>query len=317
MHFQQTYADDFGSSNTTKCDGPQQYMWVFQNFGQCIHTDIDFMGFALGMLSNLCWLAAQGPQLWKNYKNGEAESLSILFLAEWLTGDITNLIGCILLIKSTTVTQLTTAVYFCIIDTMMVTQWLYYHNKNKKKKSKFRVQLNSLLLPIVAVGTPMAMLGMFAGSEHSQHRDSNSNHDHGGGRVLLGQRVDASTDILVGYILSWVCAMLYFTSRIPQIVANFRRKTCEGLSPVMFAMAVCGNLFYAAGALTNGGTELDIFYIRLPFLVGSVGTLVFDFTILMQYCCYSKPKSNAYEDDGDDPLLHDGGQYSNHNLGQF
>ena len=51
-------------------------------------------------------------------------------------------------------------------------------------------------------------------------------------------------------------------------------------------MAVMGNVFYAAGVLTQNGTQLDVFLIRLPWLIGSVGTLIFDFTILVQYCVY-------------------------------
>ena len=35
-------------------------------------------------------------QLYLNFKLGRAEGLSLLFLADWLLGDITNLIGCIL-----------------------------------------------------------------------------------------------------------------------------------------------------------------------------------------------------------------------------
>eukprot|EP00040_Diaphanoeca_grandis_P040070 m.261151 g.261151 ORF g.261151 m.261151 type:complete len:326 (-) comp41403_c0_seq1:690-1667(-) len=303
MHFAAGIGNLGNTTSDTRChDSDATYHWVYEFFGECCNTDFEFTGFALGMISNLCWLAAQAPQLWKNYVNGKAESLSILFLAEWLTGDITNLAGCLLLIKTTTRTQLYTAIYFCIIDSMMVSQWIYYERKNRKPKNR-GVQMNTLLAPIVLVATPMALMSLlYDGDGAAQSRVTVSDYTghHGGSRVLLGHRIDATHDELVGYILAWICAILYFTSRIPQIVTNFRRKNCEGLSPVMFTMAVCGNLFYAAGALTNGGLELDIFLIRLPFLVGSVGTLLFDFTILMQYFCYGKGKNAIYE--GDDAL---------------
>lgn len=35
-------------------------------------------------------------QMIKNWRSGTARGLSFVFLAEWLIGDVTNLIGCIL-----------------------------------------------------------------------------------------------------------------------------------------------------------------------------------------------------------------------------
>lgn len=307
VHFEGT-GDDL-----SKCGPGTEYSWVYVYFRACITTDLEFTGFVLGMLSNVCWLIAQGPQLWKNYKNGKADSLSFLFLAEWLTGDITNLIGCLL--TNTTKTQLYTAAYFCVIDTAMVTQWLYYNNQNKKKKGR-GVSLNSLLFPLLLCATPSVLLALALGSGATDAvapvqgvwgdaAVELGGHHHG--RALLGKVVLAHNDSeLTGYILGCICAFLYFTSRIPQIVTNFRRKSCEGLSPLMFTMAVMGNVFYAAGVLTQNGTQLDIFLIRLPWLIGSVGTLIFDFTILVQYCVYGTPTDA--EVNGDDagvkqPLL--------------
>jgi uncharacterized protein with PQ loop repeat len=62
---------------------------------------------------------------------------------------------------------------------------------------------------------------------------------------------------LIGYVCGCISGLLYFTSRIPQIKANYKRKSTEGLEPLMFVMAVLGNLLYAAGVLTKGvSTEL-------------------------------------------------------------
>jgi PQ loop repeat protein len=38
--------------------------------------------------------------------------------------------------------------------------------------------------------------------------------------------------------LGWISAALYVLSRIPQLLDNFKRKSTEGLSIIMFIMAV-------------------------------------------------------------------------------
>lgn len=47
-------------------------------------------------MSLFAWLWAQLPQVIKNYRNHSVEGLSWLFLFNWLLGDATNLIGCLL-----------------------------------------------------------------------------------------------------------------------------------------------------------------------------------------------------------------------------
>ena len=88
---------------------------------------------------------------------------------------------------------------------------------------------------------------------------------------------------LLGTVLAWASALIYLLSRIPQIVKNIKRGSVEGLSPLMFFCAVMGNSTYAASMFVKG----DNLIASLPFLVGSIGTLAFDFTILCQFVYYS------------------------------
>jgi hypothetical protein len=87
----------------------------------------------------------------------------------------------------------------------------------------------------------------------------------------------------LGNILAWASASIYLLSRIPQIVKNMKRGSVEGLSPIMFFCAVMGNATYATSMFVKGGDLIG----SLPFLVGSLGTLGFDFTILCQFVYYS------------------------------
>ena len=87
----------------------------------------------VGLSSIACWLVAQAPQMWTNYKIKKSEQLSFFFLFQWflgrcklahVLGDATNLVGCILTHQNPT--QFYTAIYFCTIDIAMLSQYLYY-----------------------------------------------------------------------------------------------------------------------------------------------------------------------------------------------
>lgn len=76
-------------------------------------------------------IATQVPQLIENYKCGSAEGVSLSFLAVWLLGDITNFFGAVWAGLVPTVIVL--AVYFCFLDSVLITQCLYYNIINARK----------------------------------------------------------------------------------------------------------------------------------------------------------------------------------------
>lgn len=74
------------------------------------------------------------PQLIENYRQGSAEGISLLFLAVWFIGDITNLAGAYWAGLVPTVTAL--AVYFCFADLILISQCLYYNIINARRERK-------------------------------------------------------------------------------------------------------------------------------------------------------------------------------------
>ncbi|KAI0082619.1 hypothetical protein K474DRAFT_1654730 [Panus rudis PR-1116 ss-1] len=80
----------------------------------------DFLGYA----SIGCWLGAQFPQVLENIRLQSVEGLALPFLANWLLGDLTNLLGCILTHQLPFQTYL--AVYFCLVDFTLFGQYFYY-----------------------------------------------------------------------------------------------------------------------------------------------------------------------------------------------
>ncbi|EGD76265.1 hypothetical protein PTSG_00968 [Salpingoeca rosetta] len=263
-----------GSSNSSSCE----YQWADKYLGECVHNERQLAGLILGLSSILCWMVAQTPQLYKNFRNSTAEGLSGAFLADWLAGDITNLVGCIL--TKQVPTQLYTAIWFCIIDTCMLVQWLYY-NKFRRKPGKVYVVYS--VVCVLAL-SPLLMKAQQLGGGDSFEASASSSATHHGRNLLTINSFSSATSI-AGWSIGWVSGLMYFTSRIPQIVKNFRRRSCEGLSLAMFCMAILGNITYALGVLLQS-VERDFLIDHMPWLLGSVGTLIFDFTIFCQFLCF-------------------------------
>ncbi|KAJ6226569.1 lysosomal amino acid transporter 1 [Anaeramoeba flamelloides] len=111
-------------------NGHEYSHWINKVFSDCIWSVKDYFSFFIGLSSILCWLVAQLPQIILNYKTKRADSLSFIFLTEWLLGDITNLTGCILAHQLPP--QTATAIYFVIIDLTLFVEFVWYRNKNKK-----------------------------------------------------------------------------------------------------------------------------------------------------------------------------------------
>ncbi|KAI0831310.1 PQ loop repeat-domain-containing protein [Trametes gibbosa] len=84
----------------------------------------------LGYTSIACWLGAQFPQVLENARRQSVDGLALPFLMNWLLGDATNLIGCILTHQLPFQTYLAT--YFVFVDFSLLSQYLYYKRRTEK-----------------------------------------------------------------------------------------------------------------------------------------------------------------------------------------
>lgn len=117
---------------------------------------------------------------------------------------------------------------------------------------------------------------------------------------------------IVGRIFSWMSTILYLGSRPPQLIKNHRRKSTEGLSPLLFMAAFGGNFFYSTSLLTNpnawydfapygGGGWADVHgnsrweYIgrTIPFFLGAFGVLFFDGFMGVQFLMYGSQDDDS------------------------
>jgi uncharacterized protein with PQ loop repeat len=102
--------------------------WLLRDFSAtfhtCVPTNLAFISSVLGTCSIVAWLFAQLPQIYKNNRLKSTSGLSIFFLAEWLLGDLSNLLGSIF--TSQALWQVIIAAYYVTVDCALVGQWIWY-----------------------------------------------------------------------------------------------------------------------------------------------------------------------------------------------
>ncbi|KAK3779426.1 hypothetical protein RRG08_015827 [Elysia crispata] len=101
------------------------------------------------------------------------------------------------------------------------------------------------------------------------------------------------TDI-IGYAIGIVSSIFYLGSRIAQIVKNTKKKSTDGLSQLMFFLAVLGNLAYGLQILVHS-VETEFLLEKTPWLVGSLGVIGLDCTLLAQFHFYKDKQENIDE----------------------
>lgn len=202
------------------------------------------------------------------------------------------------------------AVLQCV-DMILLSQFLYYRFKNRQRpasdlRASVTMSLNGNetspllsdgLAPSASAGKKRAysLFAMFSLSALVIVMLGDALLDEAGphgkdtplgatGRVLLFQQKNKYVNI-IGTIIAWGSACFYLGSRVPQIYKNYKRGSTDGLALTMFMCAVMGNTFYAISIFLASYSWAD-YRVRLPYLIGSIGTLSFDFTIFSQFSYY-------------------------------
>lgn len=107
-----------------------------------------------------------------------------------------------------------------------------------------------------------------------------------------------------GQFCGYLCAIFYLGSRVPQLLLNWRRQSTDGVSMLFFMFACLGNLTYVLSIFAydgcSGTTSGEIcspedaskqygryLLVNLSWLAGSLGTLLLDMCIFVQFFMYS------------------------------
>ncbi|GFO36000.1 lysosomal amino acid transporter 1 homolog [Plakobranchus ocellatus] len=99
---------------------------------------------------------------------------------------------------------------------------------------------------------------------------------------------------LIGYSIGIISSLFYLGSRISQIVKNVKASSTDGLSFLTFLLAVLGNLAYGLQILVHS-LETEFLLEKTPWLVGSLGVIGLDCTLLCQFYYYDAKKRSISE----------------------
>ena len=273
-----------------------------------------------GSVSVACWVVVFSPQIIENFRRSSAEGLSLSFLVIWLTGDVFNVIGGLL--QGVLPTMIILALYYTLADIILIIQVMYYRRRQRNAAaaaarvgwyeqgphlspatpllsdedinhvqrpaawSLLKSTLVNLTCVVIVVAAGIA--GYLVSPKASSSRD----------------RVDDVELDFWGQVFGYACALFYLGSRFPQLLLNYRRKTCEGLSLLFFLFSCLGNVTYVfsilAAALASGEKQYqyhtvvdwDIvgryLAVNASWIIGSAGTLVLDGIIFAQFFMYGK-----------------------------
>ncbi|KAI8722252.1 hypothetical protein NCS52_00368700 [Fusarium sp. LHS14.1] len=131
------------------------------------------------------------------------------------------------------------------------------------------------LLAVYAIGFAGWFVSYKVGAWDGADPGTPDSHDH------------AKTGIeIAGLTLGYFSAALYLCARIPQIIKNYREKSCEGLALLFFMLSLSGNLTYGI-SLVAYSQDKGYLLNALPWLLGSLGTIAEDLIIFIQFRIYS------------------------------
>ncbi|CAI5759009.1 unnamed protein product [Candida verbasci] len=258
----------------------------------------------MGSTSLACWIVLLMPQLIEQWRLKSVEGIAIGFISIWFLGDLFNAIGAIWAHLLPEVIFL--AIWFCIADSLMIFSYFYYtkiyhkkhlhhhhghhhqhsHGENEEHRPLIRRRSSTLtdialepeyhsifvkyILPIIFV-ISCGFIGYFLnGSKDQVDKPIDSPHDV----ISFGPQV-----------MGYCSAILYLGARIPQIIQNYQRKSVHGLSLLFFLFSTLGNLTYA-GQILFYRSDLKYVVLNLSWLLGSIGTIVEDAIIFIQFYIY-------------------------------
>ncbi|KAJ2330479.1 hypothetical protein GGI00_003683 [Coemansia sp. RSA 2681] len=91
----------------------------------------------------------------------------------------------------------------------------------------------------------------------------------------------------------YMSAAVYLGAYIPQLVQNYRSKSTEGLSMLMFILVILANTTYCLSVLTFQKPTCEYLRKYASWLLGASGTIWLELAVLYQFHHYRRPHTSS------------------------
>jgi uncharacterized protein with PQ loop repeat len=210
------------------------------------------------ILSVICYSLVYYPQFYEIYKTKCTKGISIWMLLLWSQADFMCLYSTILL--GLLLNLIIMAWYHVFIGFCITIFTFYYKIKNDTFYEK--VKMTIIITIYYTINIIIGLILTFK----------------------TPQTIPSSVGI--GLIFSWVSVVFYIVGRLPQIILNFKRRSTDGLSVVMYIFKIMGNVFYILTIITYS-VEKEYLLLNLAWIVFTVVTILMDLFVISQYIYYN------------------------------
>ena len=100
---------------------------------------------------------------------------------------------------------------------------------------------------------------------------------------------------IIGTCVAWVTTCLYILGRIPQLIHNYKRRSTEGLSKLMYVFTILGNMCYLL-SIVSYSIDPEYIYLNVPWIVLTIVNSCLDMLIIIQYYYYKKTVNTVNTD---------------------
>ena len=157
------------------------------------------------------------------------------------------------------------------------------HRNQKKNKKKKPVSPSTYISGFLGAGVSVYSFRSFS-SSGTMNSMSGATRTLQSATGCLNHAISktSKTRVVFGRFIGYASATCYLGGRVFQILKNRRRKSCEGVSMLMFFFAISANVTYGISIIFMKNFRWDEIVHSLSFLCGSFGTCGLDMYILMQ-----------------------------------
>lgn len=203
----------------------------------------------LSTISLLFYSIVYFPQFYVIFKTKSSNGISVWTLILWTQADALSLFGTIILYLPFNFVII--GWYHFLIGVILIITVLIYKNPNDNNYTSDLYSSIVFIITNIVIGS---VLNAFIKEQNES----------------------------IGATLGWFTTALYLVGRFPQIYTNWKRKSTEGLSLLMYIFTILGNGFYIGVILTSPEYLME----NMPWLITGIFSILLDIFIISQHYYY-------------------------------